>query len=412
MQCNLVVVGAALLLATLTFCAADLPLDPLPLSDWTNGSSIFWGGPQDGQDDPFSMRLPPGACGYGEQDPKMWPFFGVTGVSPQSPLVRDRPQASCGTCLEVKCASPDPQVCTSTASVTVVITDVCPDCAANELNLHALAFQQIARLEYGSAAIQYRQVECSPMDNIAVYVDGFRVVQGGWLRLSLKSVASDGAAVLVELARSPNATGGSNATSSTVALAGGNKTTVINPAPQPTADLGAPKADGADNASTILNATWKPMTNTYGAEWELSALPGPPYDLRLTDRYGRKIVLSNVITRAGALGEFPGRAQFPGLNATSSSSSSKAASPVQVPVALAGNGAAIAPTPSTPKPTPTPTTAPSGTVPTLRSSILKSVDRRRLLGTASQPASGDTIRQVSRRQMRQRTRGQKAGPLP
>lgn len=33
-------------------------------------------------------------------------------------------------------------------------------------------------------------------------VDGFRIVQGGWLRLSLKSVASDAGVVSIELARS------------------------------------------------------------------------------------------------------------------------------------------------------------------------------------------------------------------
>ncbi|KXZ46906.1 hypothetical protein GPECTOR_39g400 [Gonium pectorale] len=92
----------------------------------------------------------------------MLPFFHIASISPNSELVRDRPQ-----------------VCSSTSSITVVVTDECPDCAANQLNLHAFAFEQIARLERGSAVIQYRQVECSSADNITVYVDGFRVVQGG-----------------------------------------------------------------------------------------------------------------------------------------------------------------------------------------------------------------------------------------
>lgn len=55
------------------------------------------------------------------------------------------------------------QVCTSAGSVTVLVTDKCPDCSANELNLHALAFEQIGHLEYGSAAIKYRQVRTSAL---------------------------------------------------------------------------------------------------------------------------------------------------------------------------------------------------------------------------------------------------------
>ena len=55
-----------------------------------------------------------------------------------------------------------PQVCAGTNSVTVVITDECPDCTANQLNLHAFAFQQIANLEYGGASIQYRQARRRP----------------------------------------------------------------------------------------------------------------------------------------------------------------------------------------------------------------------------------------------------------
>ncbi|GLI67569.1 hypothetical protein VaNZ11_011796, partial [Volvox africanus] len=213
--------------------------------------------------------------------------------------------ASCGTCLEVKCASSNPQVCTTATSVTVVITDECPSCAAHELNLHAFAFQQIAHLEYGNTAIQYRQVECSPMDNITVFVDGFRVVQGGWLRLSLKSVASDGAVVRVELGRSMNAGVDSNTTET--AATSGNESMATVPS-------GQWKAANPSTSATDSIPNWKLMTNTYGAEWEVSGLPSPPYDLRLTDRFDRQIILQNAVTKAGALGEFPGRAQFPGLD--------------------------------------------------------------------------------------------------
>ncbi len=83
------------------------------------------------------------------------------------------------------------------------------------------------------------QVECAPVDNISVRVDGFRVAQGGWIRLSFKSVASDAGITKVELARSSNATTAGNATAGT-----GNATA----------------------AGTFLTGGdgWKSMDNTYG----------------------------------------------------------------------------------------------------------------------------------------------------
>jgi hypothetical protein len=55
---------------------------------------------------------------------------------------------------------PPTQLCVAppNASITVVITDECKQCGPYEINLHAFAFEQLARLKYGSANIQYRQV--------------------------------------------------------------------------------------------------------------------------------------------------------------------------------------------------------------------------------------------------------------
>ncbi len=49
--------------------------------------------------------------------------------------------------------------------------------------------------------VAYRLTECAPVDNITVRVDGYRIGQGGWLRLSLKDVAGDGGITSIELAR-------------------------------------------------------------------------------------------------------------------------------------------------------------------------------------------------------------------
>ncbi len=52
-------VGRALALLALSALAvsAEVLVNPLPLSDWTNGSAIFWGGPQ--VRDPKAYKKPP-----------------------------------------------------------------------------------------------------------------------------------------------------------------------------------------------------------------------------------------------------------------------------------------------------------------------------------------------------------------
>ncbi|KAG2431183.1 hypothetical protein HXX76_009711 [Chlamydomonas incerta] len=449
--------------------ASALILDPLPLSDWTSGTSVFWGGPQDGQDDPFNMRLPPGACGYGELDSKMWPFFYVTGISAHSDLVRERPQASCGTCLEVRCAANDTTVCAGPAgtSITVMVTDECPQCRAAELNLHAFAFEQIAQLKHGSVAIEYRQVECSPADNMTVVVDGFRVSQGGWLRLSIKSVASDGGISRVELARSVDGAVGSNSTalpqpspaSATAAAAAASPVPgTADPTVQPPAAAASTGTPASTPAAAAAARVWKVMDNTYGGEWEASALPSPPFDLRVTDLYGRKVVLKSVIQKAGVLGEFPGHSQFPPLsNATVAAFRNTAMlqdplevtmqdlpEPDQTSAAAAPNTTANATLTSKPATTPATTLKAPPTAPPARTNATAPVPAAAAAATVTKPVAAaattatapknataaDPVRttrradhrrrlqsqeqaeQQHRRRLHQGTRGQQRGPMP
>ena len=42
---------------------------------------------------------------------------------------------------------------------------------------------------------------------------------------------------------------------------------------------------------------WRPMMNTFGANWELSQLPSPPLDIRITNVYGQQVLLKWVPTR-------------------------------------------------------------------------------------------------------------------
>lgn len=91
---------------------------------------------QDAEDVVFNNTLPAGSCGYGQTDVRLWPFYAVAGVSPDSPLIRGRPQHGCGTCLELRCADTR-KVCgygVPKASVCYLIGEVCygsvcADCA-------------------------------------------------------------------------------------------------------------------------------------------------------------------------------------------------------------------------------------------------------------------------------------------
>lgn len=57
--------------------------------------------------------------------------------------------------------------------------------------------------------------------------------------------------------------------------------------------------------------TWQKMYNSFGANWELSGLPNPPIDLRITNTLGQKVIIRSAIKVAGATGIIETTAQFP-----------------------------------------------------------------------------------------------------
>lgn len=74
------------------------------------------------------------------------------------------------------------------ATVTVTVTDMCPECAAptqgegDHFDLNALSFNQLAPMLNGRIDVNYRLVACTPPSSLKVQVDG----SGGaglWLRL-------------------------------------------------------------------------------------------------------------------------------------------------------------------------------------------------------------------------------------
>lgn len=72
--------------------------------------------------------------------------------------------------------------------MTVMVTDVCPECASttdgsgDHFDLNALSFNLLAPMEKGRIDASYRLVSCKPPSPLKVQVDGSDGA-GLWLRL-------------------------------------------------------------------------------------------------------------------------------------------------------------------------------------------------------------------------------------
>ncbi|GAB4822072.1 hypothetical protein N2152v2_009118 [Parachlorella kessleri] len=128
----------------------------------------------------------------------------------------------------------------------------------------------------------------------------------------------------------------------------------------------------AGRSLNLVSSTWRDMRASYGAVWELSGIPLPPLDMRLTAADGQQVIIREAITQAGKAATYPTQAQFPvtpNANAADLSShtpstatllpSAQPAAPTPTP---SHKPAAASPTPS-PKPaTPSPSRPASPTV--------------------------------------------------
>ena len=70
---------------------------------------------------------------------------------------------SCRQCFEVKCLDTAPFAgrCitgSNAVSVIVQITDICPECAADHLDIQALTYNKLSPMDTGRINIQYRWV--------------------------------------------------------------------------------------------------------------------------------------------------------------------------------------------------------------------------------------------------------------
>lgn len=246
-------VAACVLLCLALGVSAQAP------GQWISGTATHTNGPEGNNLKlGFPTSLPDASCGYGPLTAADVPGLSLAGISTNS-IFKDSPMRGCGACLEVKCT--DKTYCAfSNTTAIVMVYDNCKDCSTNQLNLNAQVFDKLAPLDLGNMPIMYRQVPCPYSGNIVVRVNNYRSSAGGWLRLALRNVAGMADISSVHLARA-----------------------------------------GTTN--------WIPMTNTFGANWELSKLPSPPLDLRVTTKSGQSVVLSGVI-KEGVSGNIATTAQF------------------------------------------------------------------------------------------------------
>lgn len=215
------------------------------ITPWRRGYTTYYGGRPDGMNPQTpSFGTLEGSCGYGRLDPNEWPYWKVAGISVHLPQHRG-PLEGCGSCLELEC---DDDRCFPGSRVQVVVTDKCPECRNDHVDLQALTFEEMAPASVGNFYMRYRQVECTPPGNIQVQLDQYR---DNWIRLRLYKVA--GSAEIKEV------------------------------------KVGVREDNGR---------TWLRMRKTWGATFELTGRVDPPFRLEITDSDGNSIRSTGNVVRS------------------------------------------------------------------------------------------------------------------
>ncbi|GAB4819913.1 hypothetical protein N2152v2_006959 [Parachlorella kessleri] len=233
------------------------------LSDWQSGFITHYGGKQDGMqasNPSFGTKdvSYEGACGYGSIPKDQYPYFSVAALSPSNSFAQAGPLKGCGQCFQIQCEGDmsGKDVCQKDSkgkplSVLVMISDVCPECEANHIDVQSLAFAKMANPDIGRIKVTYRRVECAPPESVQVSVLDF-AGSNGWLRLNIQDTGGRGAVKTVQVK-------GSN------------------------------------------SGSWQPLTNSWGATWELSNAPSPPLDFKITTDDGSEVTANGVIKQNGGI---------------------------------------------------------------------------------------------------------------
>lgn len=147
------------------------------LSTWRPGiASLFGGDLNTPQGDEYGATI--GSCGYANIPTVTWPYRSIAALPTTGQDYMNGPVQGCGTCYQISCVNDGPDFSgkcnadSANQSVTVQITDSCPECMANQFDVQAQTFGRIAPEFNGRMATQYRRVSCTPPGNINVRVDG------------------------------------------------------------------------------------------------------------------------------------------------------------------------------------------------------------------------------------------------
>ena len=112
-------------------------------------------------------------------DKGAWPYWSVAALSTENSFFKAGPIYGCGQCFEVRCVDLDGPwkgrciTGPNQVSVIVQITDSCPECGADHLDMQALTFHKLAPMEVGRVNIEYRRVECVPPKKVRRRRDSF-----------------------------------------------------------------------------------------------------------------------------------------------------------------------------------------------------------------------------------------------
>jgi len=132
-----------------------------------------------------------------------------------------------------------------------MVTDKCPECGDDHLDVQAQAFAKISQPNLGRIKIGYRHVECAVPDDLKVSVKDFAGANG-WIRLSVDDTGGRGAVKELYV-----------------------------------------KGNGQND--------WRSMDNTWGAAWELSSAPAPPLAFKFVCDDGEEVVAEDVVTKNGGI---------------------------------------------------------------------------------------------------------------
>jgi hypothetical protein len=197
-----------------------------------------------------------GSCGFGPADSGDVLSFTTAALSPSNTFFKQGPTNGCGMCFQLQCDDSRGGVCKTDSagvplSVLVRITDSCPECEEDHIDVQALAFQKIAKPEIGRIKIQYRRVECLIPGDLQVNVMDF-IGGSGWLRLAVDDTGGRGAVKSVSV-----------------------------------------KGSGSSE--------WRSMDNTWGAAWELSSAPSAPLDFRFVLDNDEEVLAEDVVKQSGGI---------------------------------------------------------------------------------------------------------------